>query len=461
MFTVSKSSSTLFLSRGIGKRLIDCSSRGSSSSISSNGSSKCRTSTVLHNILPVITKKGSCLSRLRLSSSSSSSISSSIKQQSRKAGHPQPGGGATATAGKNSSNSTFANQLKVIGIGTVITITGLHFAIGSQDDYYCYRFITKKDPDDLATFYGGEEFMELFCGFPIFVSSLLRAGTFDEEGTVHTKGFPGEIQASMVFSDEEDEETGKIVWFNKRERFKDVFLGIKMWDTVHNFGFQRLSDGRIECYHHGEYFYGYSPPISLLMKIFFQLHGRWVAWATEHHINHYAFTSKTEEEEEMEELSRSNFALHLLKNHFWRDFNAMIFGTTSGSSTTPNTQGKKQSSKTGTTIDEEEHESSIVSFLALPPSEEERIQTRRRKINIKRQATMRIVKEDIAIDKQMTKSIMDGIGDFNNVRTDINKRKSDGKTPTSAYKKANDMALQKHQVRIAKRRTTVRMPSKK
>jgi len=60
------------------------------------------------------------------------------------------------------------------------------------------------------------------------------------------------MQVSMVFSDEDDDETGKTSWFNKRERFKDVLFGRTMWDMVQNFGFHTLPDGRVEVYHRGE-----------------------------------------------------------------------------------------------------------------------------------------------------------------------------------------------------------------
>ena len=33
------------------------------------------------------------------------------------------------------------------------------YCFGSKENFYEYRFITKKDPDDLASFYGSEDFM--------------------------------------------------------------------------------------------------------------------------------------------------------------------------------------------------------------------------------------------------------------------------------------------------------------
>jgi hypothetical protein len=76
----------------------------------------------------------------------------------------------------------------------------------------------------------------------------------------------------------------------------------------------------------GEYFHGNAPVISQIIKIVFQVHARWVAWSTEHHINHYAFTANSDEEEEMEEESRKNMPLFLLKHFAWSDLTAMIFG---------------------------------------------------------------------------------------------------------------------------------------
>jgi len=200
---------------------------------------------------------------------------------------------------------------------------------GSGSDYFEHRFIVNKDPDDLAGFYGGEEFMELYTIFPIVGTLLMRGGEFDDRGVVHTYGLPGEMLVYMAFTDGENEETGDVEWFNKRERFKDVCFGYTMWDQVTNFGFHTLPDGRVECYHHGEYFVGNLPLLSLAMKIIFQVQSRWVAWATDHYLNHHAFTAETEEEEEIEELCRANHPKYLLKYHFWKDFKAMLgFGIT-------------------------------------------------------------------------------------------------------------------------------------
>merc|ERR1719181_2264991 len=204
--------------------------------------------------------------------------------------------------------------IKALKLGAAGVVAGsiiLQPIFGNKKDFYDYRFITEKDPDDLAGFYGSEDFMELFCVLPFMGTLMMRGGTFDDEGTVHTAGLPGEMLVSMEFSDEEDEE-GVTSWFNKRENFKDVFLGMTAWDMTQNFGFHTLPDGQIEVYHHGVYFHGHAPPFSLIVRLVFQIHAMWLIFATEHHINNYAFTAESEEEEELKHLSRSNMPAYIL-----------------------------------------------------------------------------------------------------------------------------------------------------
>ena len=100
---------------------------------------------------------------------------------------------------------------------------------------------------------------------------------------------------------------------------------------VINYGFVTREDGSRECYHAGEYFHGNVPIISQAMLLIFKIHARWVVWSTEHHVNHYAFSSgDSDEEEEMEEESRANMPLFLLKNYAWSDLTAMLFGYKEG-----------------------------------------------------------------------------------------------------------------------------------
>ena len=55
------------------------------------------------------------------------------------------------------------------------------FPVGIEKNFYEHRFLTDKDPDDLASFYGSEEFMDLFCVLPFMGTLMMRGGTFDDE----------------------------------------------------------------------------------------------------------------------------------------------------------------------------------------------------------------------------------------------------------------------------------------
>mmetsp|Transcript_23608 Transcript_23608/g.54183 ORF Transcript_23608/g.54183 Transcript_23608/m.54183 type:complete len:199 (-) Transcript_23608:1472-2068(-) len=91
--------------------------------------------------------------------------------------------------------SAFANSShwsKLAGATLVGCGIGQYY-YGNQKDFYDYRFITDKDPDDLASFYGSESFMDLFCVIPLMGTLMMRGGYFDDEGTVHTTGLPGEM----------------------------------------------------------------------------------------------------------------------------------------------------------------------------------------------------------------------------------------------------------------------------
>ena len=91
-----------------------------------------------------------------------------------------------------------SKQLATYGLVTALAAQSF---FGSASDFYEYRFVVKKDidPDDLASFYGSEEFMDIFCMFPIVSQLMMRGGTFDDNGVVHTYGIPiGEMLVSMV-----------------------------------------------------------------------------------------------------------------------------------------------------------------------------------------------------------------------------------------------------------------------
>jgi hypothetical protein len=124
----------------------------------------------------------------------------------------------TRTATRRSSTSAskppsgFRNPNFVLGIGSGLLLAGLHSATGSANDFYDYRFKSPKDADDLASFYGGEELMELFCVFPMVGKIMMRSATFDDTGGIKTQGFPGTMEVKMVFSDDVNEETGETDW---------------------------------------------------------------------------------------------------------------------------------------------------------------------------------------------------------------------------------------------------------
>lgn len=326
------------------------------------------------------------------------------------------------TAKPASSKTNFA-----LGVTGGLLLAGLHSATGSSNDFYEYRFKTNKSPDDLASFYGGEEFMELFCIFPFVGQIMMRNGEFDDEGNVYTTGIPGTMKVSMVFSDDVDQATGETEWFNKRERFQDTCWGYTCWDMVSNFGFRTLEDGTIEAYHYGEYFHGNLPVVSQIMKTVFQVHARWLAWSTEHHINHYAFTADSDEEEELEEESRRNMPLFLLKNYAWSDIMAMVFGVK----------------------EDVEHKKSP-SFLVRRPSEDA---VDGEKLAMQRKAMKLQISQDIASDREFSKQMLarSSTQTQDDVKAVLARsyslKKMDTNKQGNAYGYATEAARQRHMTR--------------
>merc|ERR1712003_293481 len=184
----------------------------------------------------------------------------------------------------------------------------------------------------------------------------------------------------------------------------------KMWDQVSNFGFHTLPDGRIEVYHTGEYFVGWLPIISLGVKVAFQIQARVVAWATEHHLNHRAFIDDTEEDEELEELSRTNHILYFIKYHLWNDLKAMIG------------LGKEKIEN--------------ATFLVLEGTDPDEKIT----LPIKRAKTMARVQESLSMDKEL-----------------LRKEDSESLPKDNAYRMAQQVAMRKHYtLRVVQRKTTVK-----
>lgn len=193
----------------------------------------------------------------------------------------------------------------------------LQYALGESDNFFEHRFVTRKKPEDLADFYGTEDFMELFCVFPFMVHLMMRNAEFDDEGTIHAWGLmgPGELEISIQFDEEEidtngDGEPDTMSWFNKKENFQDFappFLGgFKLWEMTQNFGYHWRADGTCEVYHQGEHFKGIFP-----VRLLFALHSRYLIWATEKYINSDAFGAE-DRETDLEE-QRQNIPLHVFK----------------------------------------------------------------------------------------------------------------------------------------------------
>lgn len=294
--------------------------------------------------------------------------------------------------------------------------------------FFDYRFFkAQQNPDDLATFYGGEEFMELFCIFPFVGNLMMRNGYFDEEGNVHTQGFPGTLKVSMVFSSDENEETGETEWFNKRERFRNIFMGWTAWDMVVNFGFRTREDGIVEVYHHGEYFHGNMPIVSQITKLVFQVHARWLAWSTEHHVNHYAFPD-TEEGEELEEQSRRNMPLFLLRHYAWTDLMAMVFG----------------------------RESKTPSFLIRKPNNRSTYQDKNDdgSLPVHDKLTKLRIGHDVAVERMTTKEMLAHRITDTEKDEDVHVGNMGRKKKSHAYSVATEAALLRHMTRKSTMRST-------
>lgn len=152
------------------------------------------------------------------------------------------------------------------------------------------------------------------------VSFMMRQAVFDDDGNIHAWGIsgPGQLKVTIEFDEEEVDDT--ITYFNKRETFCDklpswlpFFGGTAVWDMTQNFGYRMDEEsGKCEIYHHGEHFSGLFP-----MRFLFQLHARYVIWATERYVNSSEFGA---EDGERAEEFRQNIPL--------REFELFIDGLT-------------------------------------------------------------------------------------------------------------------------------------
>ena len=131
------------------------------------------------------------------------------------------------------------NWKRLVNFG--LAMGALQYAFGEADDFFEHKFVTRKKPEDLADFYGSEDFMEIFSVFPFMVHLMMRNAEFDDDGTIHAWGLmgPGEMEVSVEFQEQEidtdgDGEPDTLSWFNKKESFQDFapdFLGgFKLWE---------------------------------------------------------------------------------------------------------------------------------------------------------------------------------------------------------------------------------------
>jgi hypothetical protein len=170
--------------------------------------------------------------------------------------------------------------------------------------------------------------MEVFCVFPFIANLMMRGAEFDDDGHIHARGLLGAnaLEVSIDFDEErkvvdnnnstngEDDEPETIAWFNKKEHFCDVappsLGGFTLWKMTQNFGYHRLDNGTCEVYHHGEHFQGLFP-----LRILFNLHARYVFWATQRYVNSPAFGSEKDEDNEIAEEFRQNVPLHVFQDY--------------------------------------------------------------------------------------------------------------------------------------------------
>lgn len=175
-------------------------------------------------------------------------------------------------------------------------------------DFFKHSFKTKKDPDAIVDFYSTEDFLQIIGVFPMAIHFVLSGVEWDN-ARENTMGVHNMMTISFDITEKEENIDGKdvVTFFNKRERFVNYipFTKVLLWDQVQNYGYQRHRDGTIEITHSGEEFFG-PPIVAELVK----LHARYVAWATEKHINSPIFG--TEDLEKQEE-QRGNIPLHVFK----------------------------------------------------------------------------------------------------------------------------------------------------
>merc|ERR1712176_23744 len=191
-------------------------------------------------------------------------------------------------------------------------------------------------------------------------------------------------------------------------------------------------------YHHGEYFTGYLPGVSLVMKMLFQFQAFWVAYATEYHLNNLAFKSKTEHDEEMEELSRRNFWWFMARYEVVRAVKEKL-GFASPKVVEEGTDEDEDE-------DEDKEESTEEDSAEEEEKEDDDVVDTAQVINVKRRSTVIQIQKDILMDKEA--------GNVED-EEDTAEHEEEPEKAMNVYRRATLAALKKHKtLRIMKRKTT-------
>lgn len=203
--------------------------------------------------------------------------------------------------------------------------------LGTSDDFFYSKFTTRKDPDDLSEFYQAEDLLKIIAVHPFFFNLFMNKVDPDtempkketallslDETHFRVKLLGMEVSFEILEQEETVDGETKLTSFMRHERFIDwvpllADLGYKtlLWDQTWTYGFNRLDDGTIEVYHHGEKFRG---PWPIRLIVFF--HQYYVAWACEKYINGDAFGT--------EDIDKQQEELACMPLHIFKEFIAKL-----------------------------------------------------------------------------------------------------------------------------------------
>lgn len=211
--------------------------------------------------------------------------------------------------------------------GGYATWVALQDHYGTADNFFEGKFVSNKDPEDIAEFYQAEDLLRIIAIHPIFFDLFMNKVETDvnapteetallslDETRFRVKLLGMEVSFEIIEQEEEVDGESRIVSFIRHERFIDWFplladLGVKvlLWDQTWKYGFETLPDGSIEVYHRCESFTG-PWPIRLIVLI----HQLYVKWACEKYINGESFGT--------EDLDRQQEELACIPLHAVRTF---------------------------------------------------------------------------------------------------------------------------------------------